>query len=55
MQLQRYKKFLDLQAERGKSLDWDEKKPQNKKSPKILGSYLKISYLCRSNINKDES
>ena len=26
MQLQKYKKFLDLQAERGKSLDWGKKK-----------------------------
>ena len=26
MQLQKYKKFLDLQAEREKSLDWGKKK-----------------------------
>ena len=32
MQLQKYKKFLDLQAEREKSLDWSKKKVLNLKS-----------------------
>ena len=41
MQLQKYKKFLDLQAEREKSLDWGKKKASKQKKSQNIWNLLK--------------